>query len=278
MKCADKQPPRDSATFDAVVLAGERSRHSELLDYFHVPAKSFIKVAGQPMIARVISALFDSKCVERVFLCGENQTLFRDIPLIDNLMKANRIIWVQNEKGPSLSSYKAMKRAGGKRPILLTTSDHALLTSEHVGFFCKKALSKDTDLAVGLARVESLAKYPQVKRTSYRFRDGRFCSCNLFGFLNTASFKAARFWVGLEEKRKNPLKVIMGFGLTWAVRYLLGILSLEMALKRASEVLGCKVDAVIMPYGEAAIDVDTLKDWQLVQKIASASASVSNSV
>jgi len=264
-----KKSEDTTPVFDAIVLAGERKRHSELLDHFKVPAKSFIEVAGEPMISRVLKALLKSKCIEKIYLCGQDQGLFRKIPLLDQLMKSHRIVWIQNEKGPSLSTYKALGMTGGQRPVLLTTSDHALLQGEHVRFFCQEALKKDADLKVGLAPLEILAKYPQVKRTSYRFKDGAFCTCNLFGFMNEASFEAARFWMGLEEKRKHPARVVMGFGILWALRYLLGLLSLGDALERASRVIGCRVDAVIMNYPEAAIDVDTLDDWRLAQEIAS---------
>ena len=256
----------DSA-FDAVVLAGERTRDSELLKRFGVPAKALIKVAGHPMIVRVTGALLQSGLVKRIFLCGEEMELFRKIPEIGTEMDKGKIIWIQNEKGPSLSALKAMEAAGGKRPILLTTSDHALLRPIHVRSFCERALALHVDLAVGLARLETLKVYPEVKRTYYRFRDGKFCTCNLFGFLTRNSFKAARFWQGVETKRKSPLKVIASFGITWAIRYLLGRLSLEEAMMRASKVLDCAPGAVILDFPEAAIDVDTIDDLELAQGI-----------
>ena len=259
---------RAISCFDAVVLAGERKKASPLLSHFGVPTKSLIKVAGEPMISRVVHALMDTHMVERIFLCGEDKALFRDIPFVASLMDSGQVVWVQNEKGPSLSAYKALNETGAVRPVLLTTSDHALLAPEHVRFFCDKALSHAGDLAVGLANMKSLSKYPQVRRTSYKFKNGIYCTCNLFGFLNRRSFEAARFWVGLEEKRKNPVKVVMGFGIIWALRFILGNLSLNAALGRASRVIGCKIEAIIMPYGEAALDVDTLEDWKLVQQIA----------
>jgi len=255
------------SAFDAVVLAGERSRDSELLKRFGVPAKALIQMAGRPMIVRVIGALFQSGLVERIFLCGQSMELFRKIPEIGTEMDSGKIIWIQNEKGPSLSALKAMEAAGGKRPILLTTSDHALLRPIHVRFFCKRALSLHVDLAVGLARLEGLKVYPGVKRTYYRFKDGKFCTCNLFGFLTRNSFKAARFWQEVESKRKNPLKVVASFGITWAIRYLLGWLSLEEAIMRASKILGCTLGAVILDFPEAAIDVDTINDLELAQRI-----------
>jgi len=51
------------------------------------------------------------------------------------------------------------------------------------------------------------------------------------------------------------------------LRYLLGQLSLTEALERVSRRLGFKAGAVIIPFPEAAIDVDSIRDWKLVEEI-----------
>ena len=61
--------------------------------------------------------------------------------------------------------------------------------------------------------------------------------------------------------------MIRVLGLTAVMRYLLGLLSLQEALERISRRLGFKAGAVIIPFAEAAIDVDTVQDWKLVESI-----------
>ena len=52
----------------------------------------------------------------------------------------------------------------------------------------------------------------------------------------------------------------------WAViRYRLGLLSLEEALAKLSKRLGLRMRAVILPYANAAIDVDSVADLVLVK-------------
>ena len=48
------------------------------------------------------------------------------------------------------------------------------------------------------------------------------------------------------------------------LRYRLGMLSLEEALAKLSKRLGLRVRAVILPYANAAIDVDSIADLELV--------------
>jgi hypothetical protein len=47
----------------------------------------------------------------------------------------------------------------------------------------------------------------------------------------------------------------------------MGRLSLAEALDRISNRLGFKAGAVIMPFAEAAVDVDSVSDLELVEKI-----------
>jgi hypothetical protein len=51
------------------------------------------------------------------------------------------------------------------------------------------------------------------------------------------------------------------------LRYLLGRLSLPEALDRMSGRLGFKAGAVVIPFPEAAIDVDSVRDLKLVEEI-----------
>ncbi|RUM89318.1 MAG: MobA-like NTP transferase domain containing protein [Thermodesulfatator sp.] len=254
--------------FNAVVLAGERKKKNDLLEGFQVPVKALIPVKGRPMAERVIQALVDSQCIEKIFLCGPDRALFEGLVPLSKFFHMGRIVWVQNENSPSASALKAMRQAGDDKPVLVTTADHALLKPNMIQYFCRNAGRTGLDLVVGLARLEIVQKCcPGIKRTSYKFRDGSYCSCNLFGFMNRQAFKAAEFWQKAEEKRKHPLKIVATFGWYWVVRYLLGAVDLSQAFDRVSKVIGCTAGPLILPFPQAAIDVDTLQDWKMAERI-----------
>jgi len=52
------------------------------------------------------------------------------------------------------------------------------------------------------------------------------------------------------------------------MRYLSGGITLAGAMDRVSRRLGFKAGAVILPFPEAAIDVDTVRDLNTVRRIA----------
>jgi hypothetical protein len=71
----------------------------------------------------------------------------------------------------------------------------------------------------------------------------------------------------VEHQRKKPLRVINTFGWVAVMRYLMGRLTLAEALDRVSRRLGFKAGVVVIPFPEAAIDVDSVSDWYFVKRI-----------
>ena len=137
-----------------------------------------------------------------------------------------------------------------------------------VDFFCSEARSSGCDLVVGLASFQAVKEaYPHTRRTAIQLRDDAYCSCNLFAFLTPQSRGVAHFWQKVEGQRKKTLRVVSAFGWMTVLSYLLGRPSLEEGMKRISRRLELSAGAVVMPFPEAAVDVDTVSDWKLVQSI-----------
>jgi hypothetical protein len=78
---------------------------------------------------------------------------------------------------------------------------------------------------------------------------------------------AAHFWRKVESRRKKTLRLIAGFGWFNVLLYLLKRPSLEEGLERISKRIGLRAGAVLLPFPEAAVDVDTFSDWKLVESI-----------
>jgi hypothetical protein len=51
------------------------------------------------------------------------------------------------------------------------------------------------------------------------------------------------------------------------IRYLLGRMPLTEALDHISSIMGIRAGAVILPFPEAAVDVDTVNDWIFVKNL-----------
>ncbi|MGD8704970.1 MAG: nucleotidyltransferase family protein [Syntrophobacterales bacterium] len=257
-----------STLFTAVVLAGDRSSEDPVARVAGVRSKSLIPVGGTPMVLRVIDALEAAREIEKVILCGPEKSAVDQEQELRLRVDSGKVRWLESKTTPSFSTHHAMQSLSDSTLVLVTTADHALLTAEMVNYFCSTARKSNKDVVVGLALHELVrAKYPETKRTAIQLADGSYCSCNLFGFLTPEARSAAYFWRKVESQRKKTLRVIAGFGWLNLLLYLLKRPSLEEGLDRISQRLGLRAGAVIMPFPEAAVDVDTVSDWELVESI-----------
>ncbi len=256
-------------SFTAVVLAGDRKPDDPVARAASVGCKALAPVGGKPMVVRVLDALGDSAHVNSRILCGPPWSAVKQSPELQAGLAAERFTWMPHETTPSASALAVMRSLPETMPILVTTADHALLSTAMVDHFCAQAGALGGDVAVAVAPLDRVrAAYPEVQRTAIKLQDNAYSGCNLFAFMTPQARAAADFWRQVESQRKKPAQVIIGALGWWMVlRYLLGRLSLQGALDRVSRRMRLRVGAVVMPFAEAAIDVDTVADWRFVERI-----------
>lgn len=254
--------------FSAVVLAGDRRSSDPVAEAAGVGSKALTPVGGRPMVLRVLDALEAAQEIGPVVLCGPHQAAIDQEEELRARIDSARIRWVESKATPSSSAFQVLKSLPDDIPVLVTTADHALLSGRMSDYFCSEARSSGCDLVVGLASYQSvIAAYPQTRRTTINLRDDAYCSCNLFAFLTPPARDVAHFWRRVERQRKKTLRVISAFGWLAVLSYLLRRPSLEQGLELISQRLGIRAGAVVMPFPEAAVDVDTVSDWELVESI-----------
>jgi GTP:adenosylcobinamide-phosphate guanylyltransferase len=254
--------------FTAIILAADRGPDDPVARATGVSCKALTPVGGIPMVLRVLNALEESPAVGSRLLCGPPRPLFEQSTALKCGVDAGDYSWTASRDSPSASAGATMEQIPDSQPVLLTTADHALLSSQVIDYFCAQACTADFDLLVALAPHELVATtYPGVHRTRLRFSDRAYCSCNLFAFMTPRSRTIAAFWRKLESQRKQPWRLFAALGWWPVFKYLLGRLSLQEALARISDILEMKIGVVILPFADAAVDVDTENDWRLVQQI-----------
>lgn len=257
----------DLARFSALVLAGDRHLDDPVAALGASGCKALTPVNGIPMLHRVLATLQASDRVDQITLVGPHRPLLDGDPLMHALLSTGAISALEPAASPSASALVGLQHITA-RPVLVTTADHALLRPEMVNYFLKHSWSSACDVMVAVTPLKTvLAMFPDNRRTAIKLHGGPYCGSNMFAFMTPESEKLAAFWRNIEQQRKNPRKVIanaLGFAAT--LRYLLGILSLDQAMQRISATVGVRVGAVVMPFAEAAVDVDSLSDHQLVEK------------
>lgn len=258
-----------SNKFVVIVLAGDRGNADPVAANAGTLCKAIAPVAGRPMVLRVLDALEGCEHVGDIILCGPQEAALDACPELSKRVANHDIRWLVNQDSPSKSVEAGLSHVEADMPVLVTTADHALLTSEMVTHFIQQSIIKNVDATFGLVEYQCIKKdFPGVRRTVIKLRDGQYCGCNLFAFMTETGRKLVPFWRGVEQKRKRPWKMVAGImGIGSILFYLFGMLSLERVLSRLSSRLELKLNAVLMPYSKVGIDVDTPQDRKFVEEI-----------
>jgi CTP:molybdopterin cytidylyltransferase MocA len=250
-------------TFTALVLAASRGTRDPVARAEGKSHKALVDVAGTPMLSRVLRALRESPAVGPIAIAID------DPSALDALGETG-LITVPVGDSPGASVVLGAGALGDPFPLLVTTGDHPLLTAEMIDRFCADARATGADVVAGLAAEPVIrAAYPDTRRTFLRFRDGGYSGCNLFAMLTPKGLKAAAFWGQIERERKRPWRLIKAFGVVPLILFGLRLMTLDGAFRRAGKRIGATAAAVVLPWAEAAIDVDKPADLELVRKILS---------
>lgn len=254
----------DQPKWSAIVLAAGRGSSDPLAAHFGVSHKCLLPVAGTAMLKRVVSALAQHPRIGEIIVSIEDAALLPQA--LGELAGAVR--FTTSQASAAQSAGAALRDLAGSDPVLLTTADHALLDQAMLDHFIDASGSSDSDLTVGLASEQTImAEYPDAKRTFLAFGPDRVSGCNLYGIRTAKALKAIDLWQTVEANRKNPLAIVRAFGLYALVRYLTGTITLDSAFAIASRRLGITAKPILMPFANAAVDIDKPEDHELVERI-----------
>jgi GTP:adenosylcobinamide-phosphate guanylyltransferase len=230
---------------------------------FGVTHKCLIEIAGQPMLKRVVETLSASPDIASISVSIERQAL------LDQALgpRSHDVRFIMSAESAAHSALAALPE-DTSFPWLITTGDHPLLTPTMLQYFLTEAAKSHADLCAGLARAETIvARFPEARRTYLKFGADRVSGCNLFALMSPRARKALAFWHDLEKVRKKPWRLIGAFGPLALLRFLTGTLTLDSAFVLASRRLDLTARPVLMPFADAAVDVDKPDDKELAEKI-----------
>jgi molybdopterin-guanine dinucleotide biosynthesis protein A len=249
----------------AVVLAGGPADEVAALEAGAVN-KAFVHIGGVTLVERTLRALRASSEIDRIIVVAPAST--HGDPALA-LADERRI---DGEKiGISLRS--GLRDLPPDEIVLLCTSDLPILTPTSVDDFVDYARQQDADLGYGcVEQTVHEALYPDVPHTWARLHDGTFCGAGLVAIKPRALPALEGFIERLGAARKNPLRLASLFGWNVFARFAVGRLSVAGAERRASQLLGARVCALVSPYPETGVNVDRVSDVALAEKLVANTA------
>jgi CTP:molybdopterin cytidylyltransferase MocA len=252
----------------ALVLAGRRATGDAVADSSGLRHRALLPIAGVPMLERVVDAVVKARVASQIAISSDDPELIRGTPALAALAADGTLVYHRSRSSPASSVADFVSSLAPDSAVFATTGDHPLLTAEIVAWFVEKASMSSADFVVGMVPASVYRRrFPDQPRTFIPMRGEKYSGANLFLIRTPAGAAVARFWTRAEAHRKTPWKLVRVFGIANLVLFLLGRLDLRAALERASRVIGVRIEAVELPFAEAALDVDKEADRVAVERV-----------
>lgn len=245
----------------AVVLAGSRPGVDSFAKAYGTDLKALIPIGGVPMVRRPVDALLASTGIDSI------RVLTQQPDRIAGALPDDDRISVEASGATIASTLEAMCADPSVHwPVLVTTADHALLTTDMIADFLGKA--SGADVAIGVVSSEALFnRLPQSKRTWLKFRGGAYSGANLFLLGGPHVRPAVEVWRASEQNRKKSWRLMLTLGFSGLLGAVLRLRTLQQTLDAVGKKLDLTLRAVELAEPLAAVDVDKPADHELVTAI-----------
>lgn len=256
----------------ALILAASRLGPEDVVAQSqNVSHKCLITLDGMIMLERVVREVKASKYIDRIFICMENDSLLDSVPVVKEMYAKGEIEFVHSSENLFLSVTGAAKQIDEPFPLVITTADNALHTTEMIDYFCENLFTGNPDAGIAMTPAALLLEaYPEGQRAFYNIKGGGWSSCNLYGVMTSKALAAAKAFEGGGQFGKNPQRILKAFGLIFMILYKYKLATIDTLFKRLSKRWGIDMKLIQMPFADGPIDVDNAGDIILANKILKA--------
>ncbi|MGO0121655.1 NTP transferase domain-containing protein [Desulfothermobacter acidiphilus] len=243
----------------AIVLAGAPNEgRLRLAD--PAPFEALIPVGGKPLTAYVLDALLGSKAIDQVLVVAPDE-------LAQTYPSSSRLTFIAPRDNLLANLAAALPLVQASERVLLVTGDLPLLTSSAVEAFLELCRDEAELYYPIIPRSLLESRYPGIKRTYVRLREGVFTGGNVGLSKPAALARCLPQAEQLVHYRKSPLRLARLLGVGLLLRFITGRLGLAEAERKGSELLGVRGRAVIAMIPEIGVDVDKPEDLELVRRV-----------
>lgn len=226
------------------MLAGGKA-DDPLAQKFGVASKTLVPYQGRPLVEYTLEALVQAGL--EVILVGPS------VPLNPPPQRA------LPDQGGLLANLEAGINAAQGSKVLVATGDMPFLQEEAVRWVLENAPQAGFVYTI-IAKSTIEQRFPGMRRTYARIREGAFTGGNLVIIDKKLFFTALPLLRQALELRKKPLALARMIGLGTLVKVLLGQADIAGLEARVSRIIGVPAKALITPYAEIGIDIDKEED------------------
>jgi CTP:molybdopterin cytidylyltransferase MocA len=232
--------------------------------------KAMLTIGGRPMVDYVIEPLRGCPEIGKIVLVGDaslQKAYFRQPGLLSAAPGDSPL----GSLAGGVAALESDASASGRPAadwVLVCTGDIPFLTAAAVSGFLGQCRRREADFYYPItARKDAEVRFPGVRRTYARLRDGVFTGGNLFLMRRSIIGDVLPKAEGFIRLRKKPLAMARLVGAGFLLAYLFGFLTIAMAERRISGLVGYRGAAVISDYPEIGVDVDKVSDLDLARRL-----------
>ncbi|MFO8150849.1 MAG: nucleotidyltransferase family protein [Trueperaceae bacterium] len=253
---------------DAIVLAGGRLPPEDPTSATVPGGLTCLQVVGgRTLVQRSLDALSNARGIERVIVVG--------VPSETPLTCAHPLETMPAERDMIRSLQAAVARLTATGPnaatppgaqALVVSADAPLVTGEMLDWMRDRALEGGADATIcAVERAVMEARFPSSKRTFVRLRDAELCGGHVAAFRLAIVDRGVELAERLVNARKNPWQIAALVGPGTLAALMAGRLTLAQALRALEARIGLRLNVLVSPYAEMAMDVDEPAQLALVR-------------
>jgi GTP:adenosylcobinamide-phosphate guanylyltransferase len=249
---------------DAIITAGSISLpDNPLYQVTGVAKKALIPLAGRPMVAWVVDAVWRSGLVDRLVMVGlkPGEADFGGAP-VDFIDTTGDLI------GNILAGIDRLRQLNPSlKKTLLVSCDIPLITPQIVCGFVAECGAPEADGYYPVVEKKVMETcFPGSKRTFVPMKGGRYSGGDMFLLDATAVPKIDLTLIrSLTGARKDYWRQVRMLGFGFIVRFLLRQMTVHEVAARAGQMVNVNARAVETRFAELGMDVDKPRQYELVK-------------
>jgi GTP:adenosylcobinamide-phosphate guanylyltransferase len=249
----------------AVALAGGTLERDFFEAGYTAPNKAYLHVGDRIMLERVLSALRGASSIGRI-RCVTQPDAFEAAfgqmgwELCDEVVPPG--------EGLIDSLVAGCEGLAPDEFVLAVATDIPLVTSAAIDSFAASAAALECDVGYGfVSKTAHQEKYPQVRHTWVKLREGTFCGAGVSVLRAGAAAQIATLLRKVTSNRKAPLRIASILSAGLLAKVALGFAHVADIERRADQLTGLRCRGVLSDEAELAVNVDELADLKAVEAI-----------
>lgn len=254
-----------------ILAASRRGAEDSVAKIQNLSHKCLVVIDGMVMLERVVREIKASDNIGRIFVSIESRDILESVPALKEMLENGDIHYLPSADNLYLSIKDAAAEIESPWPLIISTGDNALHTTEMVDHFCTEIFKAPIDTAVAMTPSSVILEaYPDGKRAFHELKGSGWSSCNLYAMMNEKALSSAKVFEGGGQFGKRPRRIMAAFGLWFMILYKFKLATIDELAGLLSRRWKMSLKVVRMPFADAPIDVDNPGDFARTESILQA--------